>query len=273
MNLNEGQLSELDQFFDLILHGQSRHKGKEAPDRACKRNQILDYIEIIDAHIRKLSRKRTLTFIDFAAGNCYLSFLTAWYYNNVDKRPVEIFCIDRDERLLDNCSRKAVRMGFNNMEFHGCDILDFSYTGKVDISFSLHACDTATDKAIYQGLRLASPCILSVSCCQHSLKKQFKTREEAGWSGFRAMKDRLLYMTADTMRGRLLEMEQYNVDLFDFTSSRNTDKNLMIRARREGSSGNSDTARLRYDALKKEFSIEPELACLMKSKTSLLKAC
>ncbi|MBF9018826.1 MULTISPECIES: hypothetical protein [unclassified Oceanispirochaeta] len=43
-------------------------------------------------------------------------------------------------------------------------------------------------------------------------------------------------MVADTLRAHLLEMKGYRVDIFDFVSSRYTDKNVMIRAKKNGRS-------------------------------------
>ena len=60
------------------------------------------------------------------------------------------------------------------------------------------------------------------------------------------------------MRGLLLEMNGYRADIFEFTSSRNTDKNVMIRARKTGPADKSSII-AEYDKMRDEFRVAPEL--------------
>lgn len=260
MLITEDQKKSLEILFNSIRlsHG----SGKIGEDRQSKIRQILSYLEVIDAQLRKLSSKRSLIFTDFAAGNCYLSFLVYHYYSVLRNREIEIHCIDFNERLMSNSKKNAESLGFSNMHFHSMDILEFSLPRNIDLSYSLHACDSATDKAIYMGYKLKASCILSVSCCQHSLKKDFKNQIIPGISRYRSFKERLLYMAADSMRAHLLEMKGYKVDIFDFTSSRYTDKNVMIRARSCGRKPSKDLQDS-YLAIRRGFHISPELENLM----------
>lgn len=235
-------------------------------DQKCKIEQILAYLEAIHSQVRKLSIKRTLVFIDSGAGNCYLSFLSYHYYARLLERPVEIHCIDHNARLMEKNKKLAQEMGMDGMYFHAADIQEFSIEKPVDLSYSLHGCDTATDKAIYLGIRLKARSILAVSCCQHSLKRSFQNRAVRGVTRYKAFKDRLLYMVADTMRAHLLEMEGFRVDIFEFVSSRFTDKNVMIRASRQKKSSNRKCLE-EYQSLKQGFRIEPELGLYL-SKSS-----
>jgi len=115
-----------------------------------------------------------LVFVDSGAENCYLSFLVAYYYTHIDPRTVEIHCIDWNERLMENNRIKAESLGMKQLRFHGMSIGDFHLDRPVDLVYSLHACDTATDLALHLGMRLASRAILSVSCCQTTVKKEFR---------------------------------------------------------------------------------------------------
>lgn len=256
MLINKDDAKSLELLFKKIKLRKSVYTAED--DQEVKIKQILSYLEVIDAQIRKMSKKRKLVILDSAAGNCYLSFLVYHYYSVIGKRDIEIHCIDINKRLMDNSREIAQSLSFRDMHFHSSDILEFSMKGEVDLSYSLHACDSATDKALYLGIRMNARCILSVSCCQHSLNKVFRNQALKGVSRYKSFKTRLLYIISDTMRAHLLEMSGYKVDIFDFTSSRNTDKNVMIRARK-GNFKSNPQIQDEYRSLFRGFNIKPEL--------------
>jgi hypothetical protein len=227
-----------------------------------KVEQILAYLQIIDSRVRKLSAKRELVFVDSAAGNCYVSFLAYYYYHVLCDRRITIHCIDSNRRLVERSSHVARSLGFDRIHFHSGDILDLPDIGAVDVAYSLHACDTATDKALYLGLKLGAPCILSVSCCQHTIRKRFRNHAVKGVTRYKALKDRLLSLVADTMRAHLIAAQGYKVDVFEFTSTRNTEKNVMLRAVRCGQQRRGALEE-EYEKLRAGFGTEPALAGLI----------
>jgi len=263
MLIDRNQTKTLHTLFHIIKLRKSN--AGMSDDQKTKIEQILSYLEVIDAQVRKLSKKRKLVFVDSAAGNCYLSFLVYHYYRNLCGREIEIHCIDINGGLMDNSREIAASLEYGGMHFHTCDILEFApgnLPGPADVAYSLHACDTATDKALYLGVKLGARSILSVSCCQHSLGKSFRNNALKGVTRYKSFKSRLLYIIADTMRAHLLEMEGYKVDIFDFTSTRYTDKNVMIRAKK---GGRKFTGALEdeYRTLYHGFNIRPELERLL----------
>jgi hypothetical protein len=252
MLLNKDQRQELDVFFYSIRLNYS------SDDKTRKIEQILAYLEIIQSQIRKLSYKRKLIFVDCGAGNCYLSFLVNYYYSFIDKRDVSIHCIDTNKRLMGNCKIKAQGLGFDNMRFHSCSILDFNIDDSIDMVYSLHACDIATDQTLHLGLRLEARDILSVSCCQHTVKKELHSHPYTGITKHRVFKDRLVYMIADSLRALLLESNGYKADIIEFVSSHYTEKNVMIRAKK---SNNRDQVKIieNYEKISQDFNVKPKL--------------
>jgi len=227
-------------------------------DQLAKMEQLVAYLEIIQSQVRKYSSKREITLIESCAGNCYLSFLVYYYFTEINPRKVKIYCIDHNERLMEKCNNKAEAFGFENMYFHAGDVLSFQEGNDPHLVYSLHACDDATDRTIYLGIIKNAKNILSVSCCQHSIKKFFSTKSYKSLTRHRVFKDRLLYMVGDSMRTLLMEMSGYSADVIEFVSSRYTNKNAMIRARK-GTPKLKTLAKSEYEELSNEFRIRPKL--------------
>ena len=232
--------------------------NNEVDDRTAKTEQILAYLENIHAQVRRLSKKRELVFIESGAGNCYLSYLIGYFYTFIEKRPVRIHCIDTSLRLMDKNRQVARDMGLESMHFHACDIADYHHEGPVDVVFSLHACDSATDKALYLGLKTEARHIFSVSCCQHTINKQLKRKPFTGMLRHRVFKEKLSYMVGDSLRALLLEMRGYKVDILEFVSTRYTDKNILLRAQKMQVS-NLEKLEEEYMLLQKTFQVAPAL--------------
>lgn len=234
------------------------HKNESGKDKGAKIEQILAYLEIIHAQIRKYSKKRRLVCIDGGAGNCYLSFLVYYFYTEIDRRPIAIHCLDNNGRLMDKASQRARDLELDHMYFHACDIADFSLSDSVDMVYSLHACDSATDKTLHLGLRQNAPCILSVACCQHTTRKQLRGHPYTGITRHRIFKDKIVHMVGDALRALLLEMRGYKVDILEFVSPRYTDKNIMMRVRKSHVR-NVDALRDEYLRIRDAFHVVPSL--------------
>ena len=246
----------LNQFFEKIrLKDQNQQSGKK---KTAKIGQILSYLEIINAQVRNYSRKRELVFIDCAAGNCYLSFLVYYFYSRIEKRPIRIHCLDHNQRLMTRNHHRAQTFGFEQMFFHTCDIDEYSHDGRPDIVYSLHACDSATDKTLFLGLRTKARNILSVSCCQHSIIKKMRRHPYTGITRHQIFKKKLAYMVGDSLRAILLEMQGYKVDIIEFASTRYTDKNVMLRAKK-AHTPNIEQLNDQYQMLQKMFNFSPAL--------------
>lgn len=233
-------------------------RSQLSKDQTAKIEQIIAYLEIIHSVLKKYSNKKKITLIDCAAGNCYLSFLIYYFYKHIEPKNIAIYCIDNNQRLMTNSRQTAQELGFDNMYFHSSDIMDFSITDNTQLVYSLHACDSATDKALYLGLKQKAANILSVSCCQHGIKKHLKKHPYTGITKHKIFKDRITYMIGDSLRALLLESKGYKTDIFEFVSSRYTDKNIMIRATRSNPN-NILKAEAEYKQLSSQFNISPYL--------------
>ncbi|MHA7110892.1 methyltransferase [Sunxiuqinia elliptica] len=259
MLVNKELREKLNELFYLIKLQNSQFQS--SLDKQVKIEQVLAYLEIIHAELRRTSAKRKLVLIDSAAGNCYLSYLIYYFYRELEGRELEIHCVDHNAKLMRQNEKLARRMNFDDLYFHAGDIDTFSLEKEVDAVYSLHACDTATDKTMFMGLRLQARFIFSVACCQNSI--QIKSGLLKSVIRHKAFRDKALMMIADSMRALLLEKGGYKVDIFDFVSSRFTDKNTMVRAVRKSFKKvlNLDEE---YERIYQEFKMKPHLEFLLK---------
>lgn len=229
-------------------------------DKQRKLEQVVAFIEVIQSEVGRYSRRKPLTFVDCGAGNCHLSFAAALFFTKIDSRPVEIYCVDHNAALMAKNRDVAETLGLDGMHFQACDICDLALPGSVDLVMALHACGTATDKAMHLGVTRSARHILTVSCCQQSLVRNIRPGPwTTAITRHRIFKERVAYMVGDAMRALLLEMQGYEVDIIELVSSRATDKNTLVRARRRNLPASPEHAET-LAALTASFGTAPALA-------------
>lgn len=97
---------------------------------------------------------------------------------------------------------------------------------------TLHACDIATDFALYHAIENKVKNIFSVPCCQHeicsSIKKggDFDILLEHG-----LIKERFSALLTDSIRADILKKCGYEVDVIEFVDFAHSPKNLMLRCK------------------------------------------
>ena len=112
------------------------------------------------------------------------------------------------------------------------DIKDYLPEVRPDMVIALHACDVATDYAIYNAYRWQADYIFSVPCCQHEMNSMIKTENFSLLCAFGLLKGRFSALATDALRGKYLELCGYNVDILEFIDVEHSPKNVLIRARR-----------------------------------------
>ena len=136
--------------------------------------------------------------------------------------------------LVDSCNEIAQACGFENLHFRTGSI-DTAELPKVDMLIALHACDTATDQAIYRGITAGAQIILCAPCCHKQIRKQVHPDNALrAITGFGILEERQAEIVTDTIRALILRAFGYKTNVFEFISTEHTPKNLLISAIKTG---------------------------------------
>jgi hypothetical protein len=113
--------------------------------------------------------------------------------------------------------------------------------GDLKILIALHACDTATDDALWFGIDRQCDIIVTAPCCHKEVRRQLDVHVAGSGKGdnhhpygdvlrHNIYRERMAETVTDSLRALLLELAHYHVQVFEFIGGEHTSKNVMIAA-------------------------------------------
>jgi SAM-dependent methyltransferase len=205
------------------------NEGKVAAAMYDKSRQINRFIEAIDEIISNRPCEG-LNVIDFGCGKGYLTFLLYYYLVKIKNIKAHVTGVDVKEELMLKCRNTAEEYGYDDLHFQCGDIRTFQPGILPDMRVSLHACDTATDYVLYNGIRWNVRMIFSMPCCQHELNHQMESGNFPILTRYGLLKENISSVFTDALRGNILTAYGYTVRIMDIVNPLNTPKNILIRA-------------------------------------------
>ena len=260
----------------LIRLGIMGEDGKVFKKSYDKFRQINKYLEFIDETIKELKNKKYIDThikaVDFGCGKSYLTFALHYYLKNIQNMTFEVIGLDLKKDVIEHCNQIAKDLNMENIEFLTGDIKDFNKLKNVDLIFSLHACNNATDYSLLKGLELDAKAILAVPCCQHEFNQKMSQNKKSEFFAFEnpigkhgILLEKFASLATDALRAQVLELCGYKTQVMEFIDMEHTPKNILIRGIKENPNKNILEKKLQeYEIYKKFLGIEPLLDTLLK---------
>ena len=268
-------LNEGDKIDFLIELGLMSVEGKILKSSYNKFKQINKYLEFINDVIVELKTKKLIdnhiNILDFGCGKSYLTFALYYYLKHYRKDlSFSIVGLDLKKDVIEFCNKLAQKLDYKNLEFLNGNIKDYDRTKKVDLVFSLHACNNATDYSLEKALSLNAKSILAVPCCHHEFfEKIQKSKNSDFYNTLKIMLDngvvldKFATLATDSFCSLTLELCGYKTKMIEFIDTEHTPKNILIRAIKSKSSNLKEKLK-EYNRLKEFLGIQPLLEDLTK---------
>ncbi len=232
-----------------------------------KFRQINRFLEIVDDALRAWQGTDPIRLVDYGCGKSYLTFVLYHYLTVVRGFAVDMTGLDLKADVIAHCTRVSARYGYTGLRFEQGDIATHPDARPLDMVVTLHACDTATDLALFHAIRRGARWIFAVPCCQHELHAQITSEQLALLTRYGIVKERVAALMTDAIRGHLLTCCGYRTQLLEFIEMEHTPKNILLRAvLRPSKQQEAIKARAlaEVDALLAAFQLQPTLYRLLR---------
>jgi SAM-dependent methyltransferase len=236
--------------------------GRIKPSKMDKYKQVDEFLRLISQTLDTQDLKQDeISVVDLGCGHAYLTFAVGEFLKDKYKK-VSILGVDERDESKEHNEKVALKLKVE-AKFIAAKISD-TPNQVVDIAIALHACDTATDDAIYWAVKNNAQVIMAAPCCMHELQTQIKEAPEP-WALLTKnglVKERLVDLMTDSLRAQILKLLGYRVDIVEFIGGEHTARNILIRAVKTKQSS-ADIDKDRYQQMLSQWQIKPYLAKLL----------
>ena len=205
--------------------------GKVFKNAQDKFRQINHYIEILSSLIKELPEGTIKKVADMGSGKGYLTFALYDYLHSVLKLKTEVIGVEYSQDMVNLCNQVADKSAFDKLKFVQGTIEEYN-AEDVNLLIALHACDTATDDAIFKGIKAHAELIVVAPCCHKQIRKeieQHKVKNEVSFlTKYGIFLERQAEMVTDGIRALILEYFGYKTKVFEFISDAHTPKNVLV---------------------------------------------
>src|ERR1700712_1347762 len=254
--------------------GISDAQGRLKPSRQAKYRQVEEFLRALSTAIEEATRtgklrgptaERPLQIVDLGCGNAYLTFAAHAFLR--DLMPVRLVGVDVKEQSRRHNTQVGERLGVaDELTFVAAGIRDATLEEHPDVVLALHACDTATDDALFRAVGWEADLVLAAPCCHHDISSQLrKGPTPVGYTSLTRdgiLRERLADTLTDALRATILRQVGYRVDVVEFVESVHTPRNTLLRAVRTGAAPPRE-AQDEYDLLVSTWHLQPQLAELL----------
>ncbi len=240
--------------------GVTDERGQVRPAMGDKLRQINKFVEVVAGLLdgSPLKAREGLAVADVGSGKGYLTFAVYDYLNNTLGVRASVTGVEARGELVELCNRVARESGFDRLKFERGFIETFE-PPPTDLLIALHACDTATDEAIYKGVAAGASVIITAPCCHKEVRPQMQAPEPLrGVLRHGHLLEREAESVTDSLRALLLESAGYKVKVFEFVSAEHTSKNTMIAAVKRETPADREAALAQFRALKDFYGIREQ---------------
>lgn len=246
----------------LVDLGVMTKEGKIVHAKYDKFRQINRFLEFVEDILPQLDKNKKQNIIDFGCGKSYLTFAMYYYLKVLKGYDIRVIGLDLKKDVITHCQKLAEDYGYTDLKFLVGDIASYEGMEEVDMVVTLHACDTATDHALYKAVKWGAKVILSVPCCQHEANSQIASDTLKPILQYGILKERMAALFTDGIRANLLEECGYKSQILEFIDMEHTPKNLLIRAVKENSGKQQEKKNVRE--LEEFLSVDLTLHQLLK---------
>jgi SAM-dependent methyltransferase len=241
--------------------------GRIRADMQRKFKQINEFLRLVDeTDTFQDFKEKAVHVVDFGCGNAYLTFAIYYYLRELLNLDAHVIGVDIKADLIERHQEKAKALGWDQLTFHTGTISGFQPNVIPEVVLALHACDTATDDALAQGIRWNSKLIVCAPCCQHEMQEQMShlpmPTQLLPIFHHGILFERMGDILTDTFRATILRIMGYRTDVTQFVPIEHTAKNLMIRAVKTSPPGNARWTE-EYKKLKAFWQVTPYLERLL----------